>query len=295
MYKKIYILVVILLTVCQVNAQIPSTNSAVQVWGYVDWSRGRLSINTHNTDFCDYNVRIQFHQASGFEGISGNQIISSTVGRGKLEIRSFRVKDPPHNYGFHYSIYRGNITKKPNTDLIYALPVAIRDTVGVSTIGTPDSQQISFNLASDTIYACRSGVMCDDDLTNHAGFSYTPAGGVSQITLYHEDGSFSEYVFIGKSLVAAGQKINMGSPIAVIEKYKEKYTLTFTAYFLDRNRMVSNSPQKYTYFIPYFQTVNVGKIQVETGGTYTCQLTDKMKMQEMSKREIRKFNKNKQL
>lgn len=298
MYKKIYILVVILLTVGKANAQVVPLNAAVEVSAYIDGGRERLSFNTHNKDFCDYYVRIQFLEANGFEGISHNQFISTTVGRGKLEIRTFKVKSHPFTYRYSREIYRGNITKKPNTDFIYALPVAVKDTVGQTVSDFPDERFpsiIYFSLPSDTLYACRGGVMCDDNLTDQAGRNFKPAGDVSQITLYHNDGSFSGYVFIGKPLVSAGQKINMGSPIAVIERYLDRYTVNFTAYYLDRNRTVSNSPYKHTYFIPYFQTANEGKTKLKTGGTYTCELTDEMKMEEMSKREKKKFTKNKQL
>ncbi|OJV34738.1 MAG: hypothetical protein BGO29_09910, partial [Bacteroidales bacterium 36-12] len=211
----------------------------------------------------------------------------------KLEIRTFKVKSHPFTYRYSREIYRGNITKKPNTNFIYALPVAVKDTVGATVLGI--WEETYFNLPSDTLYACRGGVMCDDNLTDQAGKNFKPAGDISQITLYHDDGSFSGYIFIGKPLVSAGQKINMGSPIAVIEKYLDRYTVNFTAYFLDRNKMVNNSPRKHTHFHPFFQTANEGKTKLKTGGTYTCELTDEMKMEEMSKREKKKFTKNKQL
>jgi hypothetical protein len=286
--KQVFTIILVLLFVYQLNAQVPTINAAVQVSTDFDQSRGQLTFSTHNIDFCDYCVHIFFLDVDGFEGISYNQGTSAIVGPGKRQIRIYKTKTGAtrHIYRYYYKIYRGNSVKKPNTDFIYALPVVVGDTVTATKEGYEDGYQVFFGLPTDTVYACRSGVMCDDNLSGY------PVG-LSQITLYHVDGSFSGYVFKGKPLVYPGEKIKMGSPIAVVERYLDKYSVCLSTYFLDRNKVTSNFPRKHTHFLPFFQTANEGKAQLQNEKIYTCELTDEMRMQEMSKREKKKLLKNK--
>jgi hypothetical protein len=291
MKKNAYLLIVILSFAYQANAQ-PTMNDAVQVWPDFDRDGRRLTFHSNNIDFCDYYVHISFIDFDGIEGMTSRGV-SAIVGRGRRQIRTYRTRTGVSNprYRFFYNIYRGNSAKKPDTDFIYALPVAVGDTTTAMIVGNRD--QVAFYLPSDTLYACRSGVMCDDNLKAY-NRSYNPVD-LSQITLYHDDGSFSGYVFKGKALIAAGQKIKMGSPIAVVERDSAKYSVCLSTYFLDRNKLASNNPNpnKHTRFLPFFQTFNKGKTHLENEEIYICELTDEMRMQEMNKREKKKFLKNK--
>jgi hypothetical protein len=272
--KNAYLLIIILLSVYQLNAQVPPLNNAVQVWPDFDQANGRLSFYSHNIDFCDYYVHISFVDFDGFEGMTSSGI-SAIVSPGKRQFRTYRTRTGAtnHRYRFYYNIYRGSSIKKPNTDFIYALPIVAGDMVTATVRGgaEPESYQMVFELPSDTVYACRGGVMCDDNL-KAVYRSYSPTD-LSQITLYHDDKSFSGYIFKGKSLVAPGEKIKIGSPIAVVERDSDKYSVCFSTYFLDRNKLKNNLPWKHTHFLPFFQTSNEGKTQLKNGEIYTCELT----------------------
>jgi hypothetical protein len=292
--KQVFTIILVLLFVYQINAQIHPPNRAVRFSTDFDKSREQLTIISINEDFCDYYVHISFVDVDGFEGMTATGT-STIVGRGKRQIRIYRTKTGAtrHFYRYRYDIYRGNSTKKPNTAFTYALPVVTCDTASAVIVGNPGDYQLVFNLPSDTVYACRSGVMCDDNLNDHSGKSYSLAY-LSQITLYHSDGSFSGYTFIGKPLVAPGQKIKMGTPIAIVERDSDKYAVRLSTYFLDKNKLKDKSPfPKHTHFLPFFQTANEGKAQLQNEKIYTCELTDEMRMQEMSKREKKKLLKNK--
>jgi hypothetical protein len=111
--------------------------------------------------------------------------------------------------------------------------------------------------------------------------------------MYHSDGNFGEYVFKGKSLVYPGERIKMGSPIAVVES-TDRNSFRFSVYFLDKNKLKDNNiGNKHTHFRPFFLTVNEGKVRLENARTYHCKLTDEMLMQDMSKREKKNYLKNK--
>jgi hypothetical protein len=191
-------------------------------------------------------------------------------------------------------MYRGDFRKKPDIDFIYSLPVAEKEAVTAWIAENKDGYQLSFDLTSDTVYACRAGVMCDDKLKDNTtkGHKYfNDNRSLSKITLYHSDGTFGEYVFKGKSLIYPGEKIKIGDPIAIIKRQER---LLFSVYFLDKNKLNDrNIGNKHTHLRPFFQTVNEGKTRMENNRTYLCEYTDEMLMQEMSKREKKVFLKNK--
>jgi hypothetical protein len=270
-------------------------DNAVQLSHDFDQMQRRLSFQSDNRDFCDYHLYISFIHAEGFDGMSSGT--SLTVGPGKRQVLTYRVREGAsrYSYNYHYAMYRGDSRTKPNVDYIYALPVTAGNTVMASVVENPEGYQLAFDLSSDTVYACRGGVVCDDDLKDNTvkGHKYfNDNRRRTQITVYHADGSFGEYVFRGKPLVYPGQNVKMGAPIALVER-TGNHSLRFSAYFLDKNKLKSNAQgNKHTHFRPFFQTVNEGKVRLENGTTYLCEYTDEMLMQEMSKREKKNFLKN---
>jgi hypothetical protein len=295
--KKISVLLMAVFCVFFItNAQIQDPNNAVQLSSDFDRSQGRLTFYADNRDFCDYYLYISFIYAEGFEGMSSGTPV--TVGPGQRQIRTYKVRGGAirYSYNYRYAMYRGNSGKKPDVDFIYALPVAPNEAVTVTIMENQEGYQAAFDLPSDTVYACRGGVVCDDNLKDHTAKGYKRFNdnrNLSQITVYHADGSFGEYVFKGKSLVAPGQKVKMGTPIALVER-RGSGSLRFSAYFLDKNKLKDKTTgNKHTHFRPFFQTVKEGKTRLENNKTYHCEYTDEMLMQEMTKREKKNFLKDK--
>jgi hypothetical protein len=294
MKKIVYILLMTaLFPVYQANAQmIQDPDNAIQLSHNFDQSQGWLVFYYENQDFCDYYLYISFIYAEGFEGMTSGT--SVTVGPRQRQNKTYKTKTGAsrYSYNYRYAMYRGNINKKPNIDFVYSLPTAAPKAVTAMVMENPEGYQLAFDLPSDTVYACRGGVMCDDRLKDHTakGYKYfNDNRNLSQITIYHNDGSFGEYVFKGKSLIYPGKNIKMGTPIAVVEK-TDKYLLFFSTYFLDRNKLKDNNTgNKHTHFRPFFQTSNEGKTRLQNGTTYLCEYTDEMLMQDMSKREKKKF------
>ena len=295
MKKHVYLLTVMLFSVCQIFAQSwQNPDNAVQLSSDFDQSQGRLIFYADNRDFCDYYLNIRFVNTEGFEGVTYGTSTSITVAPGQRQILTYRVKTGAtrYSYNYQYSMYRGDVRKKLNIDFIYSLPVAVKKGITAGIIENQEGYQLAFDLPSDTVYACRGGVMCDDNLKDNTAkghMHFNDNRNLSQITVYHSDGSFGEYVFKGKSLIYPGEKIKMGSPIAVVEG-----TLRFSVYFLDKNKLNDMKiGNKHTHFRPFFQTVDEGKIRMENGKTYLCERTDEMLMQDMSKHEKKNFLKNK--
>jgi hypothetical protein len=302
--KKIvcFLLVAALFPVYRINAQTTQDpDNAVQISHNFDQSQGLLVFYADNRDFCDYYLYLSFVYAEGFEGIMSGALATTAVGPGRRQIKTYKVREGASRYSYNYrfAIYRGDSNKKPNIDFVYSLPTAASKAVTAIIMENPEGYQLTFDLPLDTVYACRGGVMCNDKLKDNTtkGHEYFDDNrNLSQITIYHNDGSFGEYIFKGKALIDPGQNIKMGTPIAVVEK-TNKYLLYFSVYFLDKNKLQNlpnnNIGNKHTHFRPFFQTENEGKTRLQNGITYLCKYTDEMLMQDMSKREKKKFLKDK--
>ena len=287
----------LLLSVCKLNAQsIQDYNNALQLSHEFDASQGRLTFHADNRDYCEYYLLISFINAEGFSGMIAETPV--LVDHGRQQILHYRVDENAqrYSYNYRYAFYRGNPYKKPNIDFAYALPAANEETLTARIRENREGYQLDFDLPTDTVFACRSGVVCDDRLKDYTakGYKvYDDNRNMSQITLYHSDGTFGEYVFKGKPLVYPGRYVKMGEAIAIIEKNFDKYSLLFSAYFLDKNKVKDNKiGNKHTHFRPFFQTFAGKKVRLENGKTYICEFTDEMFMQDMSKREKKKFLEN---
>jgi hypothetical protein len=284
-------------SVCSFNTRAQENHSnAVQISSNFDEKQGRLTFMANNRDFCDYHVRINFTNAQGFSGMPGG--ISVVVSPRERQIANYRVNEGATSisYNYRYTIFRGSIHKKPNIDFAYSLPVANNETVLARVVENREGYRLEFAFQTDTVFASRSGIVCNDELTDHTAKGhrgFNDSRTMSQITIYHTDGTFAEYVFRGKPLVYPGQNVEMGQTIAVLHQDMGRKALLLSAYFLDKNKVektdVSN---KHTHFRPFFQTVEKGKIRLENEGTYTAVFTNEMQMQDMSKRERRRYLQN---
>jgi hypothetical protein len=270
---------------------------AVQLSDDFDQSAGRLTFYASNLDFCDYYLHIFFRNAEGFQAMTSSTSLAVSHGRQRM-IKTYRVDEKATRYAYQYSYltFRGTIYKKPNVDFLYSLPVVNEETIFAETVENQEGYQLAFELPTDTVYACRGGILCDDNLKDHSakgrnGFNNSRV--LSKVTVYHADGTFGEYAFMGKPIGYPGRKVDVGTPIAIVDESIGKYSAYFSAYFLDKNKVNhTNVGNKHTHFRPFFQTDNEEKIRLENGKTYTCKLTDEMRMQDMSRRERKNFLKS---
>lgn len=300
MVKNIFLLTVcISLAIFHTNAQFyqQPVENAVQLSDKFSQTEGVLTFYGHNRDFCPYYLHVYFKDYHNFRGMIGTRSIIAGPGNQSLMSYSLSDKTKGFNYRYTYSMYRGDPKSKVNVDFAYALPTSNGASAMPRTTQNREGYQLSFEVVSDTVYACREGVMCNDDLSDHTAKGHKKFNGrhsMAQVTLYHKDGSFGEYVFKGKSLVYPGQQVKMGQPIGIIETILDKYFINFAVYFLDKNKVEDNSVgNKHTHFRPFFQTGNAGKLRLEREQTYVCELTDEMLMQDMSKKEQKRFLKTK--
>jgi len=257
-------------------------------------NNGDIVFYTNNSDYCDYYVIITFNDVRGYTVRGGNPC-KRMVRPGKQEFVTLKKEagssvTPSYNMG--YRSYRGNIKTKLNLDYIYPLPVKAGEATGFVVSKSNDYEMI-FNLrdAGDTVYACRAGRVCDNELTDITSKSQSRK---DKIIISHNDQSFSEYSSYTKSLVYPGDYVSVGQPIAVVKSDDAgKKWLSFSIFYLDENKVkTSESSKKHSSLVPVFHTANKGDLKLEEKKKYVAELTDELITQEMSKKEKAKFEKN---
>lgn len=253
--------------------------------------KGDFTIVAENLDYCDYHVVVRFDTGAAWYGDRH----TSTVGIGRNIVTTFTKSNSLSGSGYNYKywVYKGNINEKVNPSFVYALPVKTGDSIQVR-LAQSSEYTLMFNLkyASDTVYASRGGIVCDDALSDTSA-KRAPKNGC--VLIYHKDGSFGQYSSYTKSLVYPGDNVKMGQPIAVVERGKGKGKLVyFSVYFLDKNRVDNEETGlKHSTLIPIFYSANNGAGKLDEKKTYQGGITDDVFIQDMSKREQKKYLKNK--
>lgn len=249
-----------------------------------------VTINAINHDYCDYYVSLSFNELIGYTARGSYKGKTARASGTSPIVTLVRSGNSASNSGYSSYIFRGNIHDKVNPVFVYALPIKEADSLRF----TPSKNQIfesiftikSFN---DTIYACREGRICNNELTDT-----TPYGAKARekIIINHKDGSFGEYGNYSKRLVYPGEYVKMGQAIAISTPNDKNFRkISFSVYFLDKNKVEdSETGSKHSGIIPIFQTANKGNIKLEERTTYIgATISDEVIMQDMSKKEQKKY------
>ena len=286
------------------QASPPPSNTAIELSG--SWQEKNLVYKSKNHDFCDYSIRVDFGSTVGYNGPPSPYV--AVISSGEMPLFTLRWDGTTSvKPAFTYYIVRGNLHKKPNVEFLYALPVKQGDSVRVAT-KDERNYTLRFDLqhASDTVYACRGGIVCDNRLvdTSTKGKYDRP----DKITIYHHnDGTMADYTIdkdcLVKKIVSPGDNVKVGDPIAVVkavsasrsgsDKSMKNKEVSVGIYFLDKNKLYNTETgSKHTNFVPVFHTTK-GGLKLLPKTTYCCEITDQMLITDMGKREKSQYFKNK--
>lgn len=156
----------------------------------------------------------------------------------------------------------------------------------------------------DTAFAARKGMVVevnsDKDYRTDVEVSYQSS--VNSVLIEHEDGTLARYEGVSKSgmLVEEGQDVYPGTPLGTIAKYdkREQGQLRFSLYYLDfvnpgeqASQTMKDKINYYAYIEPIFLTAD-GIQKLETGKSYEADITDELLMKEFTKRDKKKFFKD---
>ena len=175
-----------------------------------------LQFTANNEDYCDYYFQLNLINYGMFRSPQMRYNMNIRPGHNSLFRLTPMSQSSYQNANYRYWLFRGNIDKDVNADFRYSLPVKTGDSIRVFMKENSDYTLIFDlnNTTTDTIYAARHGIVCNDNLSDnsakgHEGYK----GKASQITIYHNDGSFGEYKGFTTPLVLAGTRVEMGTPI----------------------------------------------------------------------------------
>ena len=221
-------------------------------------------LNYYNNDYCDYYV---FREQDNSYNLSPGKNTIISLKRGE-------TTDMPFKNLSSYIPFRGRFPKKFDAALPYALPVKNGEKTAWKTDQRERFKTLNFFMhKGDTVYATRGGTAC---LTNND----------RQVLVYHPDHTFAAYLMLEERFVLPGENVQTGEPIGVAGLSG----VSVSFFFLDENKFESGRATGYPYshFVPVFRT-SEGDLKLEEKKLYKAVTDDALIMQEMSKREQKRY------
>jgi murein DD-endopeptidase MepM/ murein hydrolase activator NlpD len=223
------------------------------------------------------------------------------------------------NFSYSYSYMLGNSKAKVENQFKYLLPFKSGkevEAIDLNYLGNKygntepkNWKAIQFlTNPNDTIYASRKGVVVEtkNEFSEDNSTEYSYKKGANHIIIEHEDGTLAKYGVLKRNslMVKLGDKVYPSIPIAIAGTYDkpENSQLRFEVYFLDNEIIASrkigekqtlaNQKHYYAFVNPFFHTKS-NTTQLHSGEKYIAIWNDDIIELEMSKREKKKWQKNK--
>ena len=235
-------------------------------WEY-DGDRN-LELNYYNEDYCNYYLyRVNDDSYSLKPG-------KNTIFKRMKNARYDNFFDNPTTYMF----FRGNFPKDFKIDTPYAFPVKSGRRTAWRTDRRESLRTLQFRMApGDTVYATRSGIACCTVLSR-------------QLLICHADYTFAAYLAMHENFITPGEKVRTGQPVGIAGPTG----VSVSFFFLDKNKFdgLEAAGYAYSHFTPVFRTTE-GDVKPVERKMYTALVDDGLVMLDMSKREQKKYLKNK--
>ena len=231
-------------------------------------SRQQYEQNYYNNDWCDYYL---YRENDKSYNLHPEKNTVFTVPQ-KNSIYN------PAKEATRYRYYRGAFPEHFNINTPYALPVKNGTKTAWRTDRREAYKTLNFKTEKgDTIYATRGGTVCK-----------TPSSRL--ILVYHADHTFAVYTGLRDKFATPGDKIRTAQPIGTAGQ--DNISISF--FFLDKNKFDASGATGYPYshFVPTFRT-DKGDVRPDEHKFYRAATDDALIMQDMSKKEQKKYLKNK--
>ncbi len=270
---------------------------------------GSVSISADNFAGCKYTVKLSFNSLSGFANTGGMNPYITVINPGKTQVTKLM---PDQNAGYrslnyNYSFYAGIYFRKAPTNYAhYLLPVTAGKTTLVTKVTALSNlmgqKQESFFYAQgfsyalgDTICATRAGYVynINDQLKQGEGGNTVFTDGRNKIYIQHKDGTLGYYTILApiNCLVQNGDYVIPGQPIAIFNKAAEKYTMLFSTYYLDEEKIRSENPKEAYKALPtnYYLNENAPSTTLVENQKYESVKSLPVIAEELSKRDKKKL------
>lgn len=273
---------------------------------------GHYKFYCDNNDFCIYSIEVNIISLVNLRGNVAFPFFTQVYpGRNNLFELSPVNQEGITSCNYSYRAVKGCINPKVNADFIYLLPVQPGKTMEVFelkylkinykdlepknwyTVGLKTNQ-------GDTIYAARRGVVTevrDTAKLKHYDYVYTSEDNFIEIC--HADCSFGRYDILSKIFVNLGQEVEAGDPIGLSggEKYFNGSQVRFSVFYNYKQNPRSKDDggiDRFLFwaYIPMIFYIGSGKSEkLIYGQSYTCEHPDYIIKKEMTRRQIKKWEK----
>ncbi|MES2004655.1 MAG: hypothetical protein V4450_09040 [Bacteroidota bacterium] len=206
----------------------------------------------------EYTVKLIFTNLMGYTTTVNTDIALITVYRGRREIARLTPSKTASSFAlnYRYSYFPGSsLRKRPDSTFRYLLPANIGANLRISmvssiaeTIGQKPADALLATgfmyQKTDTICAARAGMVYEaiDAVKEGEKGSEFYKSERNRIRIQQKDGTLATYSILApiQLLVAPGETVVPGQPLAVFNKESEKYTVLFSVYYLDEKRLLAD-------------------------------------------------------
>ena len=298
-----------LLFFARVNAQSP-----IEVF-YEKDNMGAYNFSCRNTDFCPYTITVTFTQLSGLR-TSATLPYQADVRPGQQSLFKLQPQpNQPTSFQYKFSFIKGCKQPRADTALVYLLPaspgkrISAVELVYIGKIYAGQAEpkdwySLAVKMSSgDTVFAARRGTVSavrNDAIPTgtHLGFNRDD----NMVEINHPDCSFATYtVFRPKSIfVKPGQFVEAGTPLGIVggENYEYGPHVRFAVHYNYEAPIIKNGrptdEKHYWAYVPvHFWLKDEQKAgRLESRKQYLSDHPDSIVQQEMSKRELKNWQKS---
>ena len=273
-HLKFIILFAFSLSACHISAQ--SLRKLMErPFGIIEskWetsTQGDRELNYYNEDYCDYYLYRM-----------NDRSYNLTPGKNTIfKIEKNASFENPFKSASSYKCYRGKFPKDFQINTPYALPEKNGEKTEWQTDPREFAKTLNFRIKEgDLVYATRSGIACK-------------TSNPRQLLVYHADQTFAAYLMMSEKYIQPGEEVQVGQPVGKAGALK----VSISFFFLDENKFKGgeSSGYPYSHFIPVFRTTE-GDIKPKEKTIYQALTNDELIMQDMSKRDKKKYMKQKNL
>lgn len=223
-------------------------------------------------------------------------------------------KDNPIQYSYTYRSIRGALLPKMDTSYVYLLPYVASENVRVSEAGFLRAKYFGaeepldwkvYHFYTDkpaTVVASRKGTVVSikdgHDDSKLEGVAYSSK--TNNIYVEHTDGTLLEYDGFenGSIKVKVGDVVFPGQPLGTnVKRRDNQYSIVYSLSYLKNanllnvdNKTMNTSESYYGWITPVFRTVD-GDSKLDKNKRYTSVIPEELVTKEMSKKELKKYQK----
>lgn len=246
-----------------------------------------ISIYADCQVYGDYTLKLTFSTLTGYKSYAvNNDVAIVSISHGRKEVLKLMPEPNSAQYGFNYryQYFAGQSLRKTPSDtgFVYLLPGTPDNVLRISKVSNIQDR-LRQNAATeffgtgfiysagDTICAARAGIVYEtsDEIKEGEKGQQVFVSNRNRVRIQQKDGTIANYVMRApiKLLVAPGDNVIPGQPMAIFNKESDRYELMFTLNYLDEKKLIaentnrpSANPSYYLYLPTHFCVGEEGQV-----------------------------------